>query len=220
MRCIPLVAMASLILAAPAKASEPYLSASSASSKPGIGTGLTLSGARLEDRFAAESDAYSNASLWAAPGMIGLNDSRARTEGLPPASYNPWLAAGLTYVPALLGSALLLTVSGAPNEGTYRSGALLVTVNPTPGLGHFYLGEPTRGFTFFGIDMGLAAVTLAANLALYQGRRPASEPVPWQENLRNGITLTSIAGASLLSAWGAWDAYRIAEEKNEKALEP
>lgn len=130
------------------------------------------------------------------------------------ASYNPWLAAGLTFAPSLLESAALVALSGTPNEGTLRSAALFVTVNPFPGLGHVYVGEPTQGLALFGIDMGLAVTTLAVNIALYQGRLPTDQPLPWQEQVRQGVTFTSMAAASTVSLWAAWDAYRIAEEKD------
>ncbi|MNT88043.1 hypothetical protein D3C72_2285400 [compost metagenome] len=79
------------------------------------------------------------------------------------------------------------------------------------------MGEPLRGLGFTATSLGLLGSTILANIALYQGRRSPdvnTSPLPWQEQVRNGVNVTYIVTATALSAWAAWDAYRIAEEKN------
>lgn len=149
---------------------------------------------------------------WVAPPAL----AEARPTSVATPSYQPWLAAGLTYVPALpAGMAALAT--DAANPLRWRDSALFTTVNPMPGLGHVYVGEPLRGLGFLTASMSLLGATVFANVSLYQGRLPLDAPVPWQEQVRGSVNLTYLVTATALSAWAAWDAYRIAEEKNHLA---
>lgn len=162
MRCIPLMALTSLLLTMPAVASEPFTPVATA-------------------------------------------------------SYNPWLAAGLTYVPAVPAAVGAAISTNPANPLSWRDSGTFAAVNPMPGLGHVYVGEPLRGLGFTATSLGLLGSTILANIALYQGRRSPdmnTSPLPWQEQVRNGVNMTYIVTATALSAWAAWDVYRIAEEKN------
>lgn len=130
------------------------------------------------------------------------------------ASYNPWIAAGLTYVPMGPASVAAAFATGITSPTVWMNSGGMMAVNPMPGLGHLYVNEPSRGLGFFGASMGLALATLVANVNLYHGPRPVGVPVPWQEQVRDGVNLTYLLTATGLSLWAAWDAYSIADEKN------
>lgn len=130
------------------------------------------------------------------------------------ASYNPWVAAGLNYVPMALDATLLGVGTGFTSPGYPQTAAAILALNPTPGLGHAYVGEPGRGLTIFGASLAMGLGMLAANVALYQGRH--ADP-RWQDQVRDGVNVTYFVSATLLSTWAAWDAYRIAEDKNRAA---
>lgn len=125
--------------------------------------------------------------------------------------YNPWVAAGLTYVPMAPAACAAGSTTG---NSTYLQSLTLALTNPTPGLGHFYVGEPGRGMLILGTGLGLILTTLAANVTLYQGRRSATSA---QDSLRDGINISYVVTSTALSLWAAWDAFRIAEEKNRAA---
>lgn len=145
----------------------------------------------------------------AGPPAVAAVDSPAT------ASYNPWLAAGLNYAPiAPIAAGMALSGGGTLTNPVWSSMGLAFTINPYPGLGHVYVGEPMRGLGFLGASLGLLLTTVAANVTLYQGRRPVDVPAPWQESVRDGVNVTYLATSTALSLWSAWDAYRIAEEKN------
>lgn len=133
----------------------------------------------------------------------------------PPADrYNPWIAAGLNYLPVALDSAVVIGAAGLTTESAWKSGALTIAVNPLPGLGHWYVNEPARGTAFFGTGLGLLVAIAGANVLLWQGRRPIDAPAPWQEELRGGLNLAYLGVSSALSFGAAWDAFRLATEKS------
>lgn len=77
-----------------------------------------------------------------------------------PEPYNPWLAAGLNYLPttALLGGLLAYEATRTPfnpismGYGLQFSG-YLAGLNPLPGLGHVYVNEPLRGLALSGANL-------------------------------------------------------------------
>ena len=57
--------------------------------------------------------------------------------------------------------------------------------------------------------------TAPSYVYLYGGRSaPYSETPPWQPGVANNIVTGYLVTSALYTAWAAWDAYRIAEEKN------
>lgn len=132
------------------------------------------------------------------------------------ASHNPWVAAGLTLsaVPAgvLIGTEL----------GQY-SIVFQPTVLATPLLsaGHLYAGDPVRGLAFSAGSMGMFLATAASYVYLYGGRSfRYSETPPWQAGAAGNIVTGYYITSMLYTAWAAWDAYRIADEKNGKIVAP
>lgn len=134
-------------------------------------------------------------------------------------AYQPWLAAGLTYVPVVPASIAATMTTNPSDPLRWRDSAGFVALNPMPGLGHAYVGEPLRGLGFWAASMGMLGATLVANVSLYQGPRPSDASTPWQDQVRGGVNLAYFATSTALSAWAAWDAYRIAETKNRQAME-
>lgn len=149
--------------------------------------------------------------------MVALIGSPTRAEEFriqeSPPTYYPWLAAGLTYVPMVPGAVAATITTDPANPLRWRDSIGFAAVNPMPGLGHIYVGEPLRGISFLATNLGLLGVTLLANGAMYEHPRSDSHLV-WKDQVRGGVTLTYIVTSTALSAWAAWDAYRIAEEKN------
>ena len=164
MRCIPIMALASLFLASPAVASEPFIPVTTA-------------------------------------------------------TYNPWLAAGLTYAPGVAGFAASTMTGAMGNPTGLATGFALLAANPFPGRGHDYVGESGRGLLFFGGSCALLAAALTANISIYYKNYEMghdsllnlSNPLA---PIRDGINIGYVVTSAALSAWAAWDAYRIAEEKS------
>jgi hypothetical protein len=140
-------------------------------------------------------------------------------------SYNPWIAAGLTYAPGVAGFATS-TVTGAVGNSTgLATGFALLVANPFPGRGHDYVGESGRGLLFFGGSCALLAAALTANISIYykiyeMGHDPLHNPSSPLDPIRDGINIGYVVTSAALSAWASWDAYRIAEEKNRTVLRP
>lgn len=162
------------------------------------------------------------ALLLAAAYLAGGNPTHAVEPSGPIASssYNPWVAAGLTYVPVVPASVAAAFTTGITSPTVWLNSGSFMAVNPMPGLGHLYVGEPVRGLGFFGTGMGLLLATVGANVSLYRGMRLADSPLTWQDQVRDGVNLTYLATSTALSLWAAWDAYRVAEAKNNLALQP
>lgn len=159
MRCIPLMALTTLLLATPAAASEPLIPAASA-------------------------------------------------------SYNPWLAAGLTLTSIPVGAAVGTQFAQRPIE----FGPTVLAI-PLISTGHWYAGDPMRGLAFSAGNAGMFLATAASYVYLYGGRSfRYSETPPWQAGVANNIVTGYLVTSVLYTTWAAWDAYRIAEERNR--MEP
>ncbi len=134
-------------------------------------------------------------------------------------SYNPWVAAGLTYAPGAAAFATGTMMQGLGNPAGLETGAVFLLANPFPGRGHDYVQESRRGLAFFGISCTLLAAAGAANVAIYyknneMGYAPLQSRSRPMDSLRDNINIGYLVTSAALSAWAAWDAYRIAEEKN------
>lgn len=142
------------------------------------------------------------------------SDEEPLLSAAPRPTYNPWLAAGLTYAPIVGNATLAAFATGITSPTVLSQSGIFIAMNPLPGLGHLYVREPVRGLAFFGTNLGLLVGSVVANVMLYTGRHPEGVAVPPQESMRNGVNLTYFAASSLISAWAAYDAFRLAEEKN------
>jgi len=130
-----------------------------------------------------------------------------------PPSYNPWVAAGLTYVPIAM-AATPGAVQPDPSHAGLRSLGLAVAVNPLPGMGQVYAGEPLRGFAILGGGAAMLGATVAANVMIdRRGRFSSIDPAP-DFNPMPYINIGYFAVAGLYSLWAAYDAYQLAERKN------
>ncbi len=72
-----------------------------------------------------------------------------------------------------------------------------------------------RGLAFTAGSIGLFLATAASYVYLYGGRSfRYSETPPWQAGAASNIVTGYYVASVFYTAWAAWDAYRIAEEKN------
>jgi hypothetical protein len=96
-----------------------------------------------------------------------------------------------------------------------------VLATPLLSAGHLYAGDPMRGIAFSAGSIGLFLATAASYVYLYGGRSfRYSETPPWQAGAASNIITGYYVTSVLYTAWAAWDAYRIAEEKNGTRLAP
>lgn len=141
--------------------------------------------------------------------------AQAETVGAPSAtrSYDPWVAAGLTYTPIALAAAPGAIHSDPVYPGL-QTFALAFVVNPLPGMGQVYAGEPWRGLGIMAGGVAMLGTTAVANIALYRGGKYASADAVSDVDLRPYLNIGYMGVASLYAFWAAYDAYRIAERKN------
>lgn len=132
---------------------------------------------------------------------------------LPSPPYNPWIAAGLTYIPVAPASVAATFTTGARNPLLWRDSAAYVAMNPMPGLGHIYVGEPLRGFGFLVANLALLGGTVLANASMHSCRLCGD--ASGREQTRERINIGYFLVSSAFSAWAAWDAFRLAEEKKQ-----
>lgn len=140
-----------------------------------------------------------SAPCWAEPGVVEPAT----------ASYNPWLAAGITMAALPVGGAIPIAVG--------QMGAFGTTVIAVPVLsaGHFYADEPGRGAAFAGGSVLLYLATATAYVWQYGGRSfPGPEAARPHEEAAARYVTAYYAGSAIYTVLAAWDAYRIAEEKN------
>lgn len=124
-------------------------------------------------------------------------------------SVTPWVAAGLTMAALPVGGAIPMAVGRTSAFGTTAIGLPLVSA------GHLYVGEPWRGAAFAGGGALLYLATAAAYLWEYGGRSfPGPEASRPHEEAVDRYVTAFYVGSSVLTALAAWDAYRLAEEKN------
>jgi len=134
-------------------------------------------------------------------------------------SYNPWVAAGLTYVPIAAAAAPGAIRSDPVYPGLQTFG-LAVAVNPLPGMGQVYAGDPVRGFAILGGGAAMLGATAVANVVINRrGRFSQFDPAP-DFNPMPYINIGYFTVAGLYSLWAAVDAYQLAERKNRDAAAP
>lgn len=127
------------------------------------------------------------------------------------ASYNPWVAAGLTCSALPIGAAAI----GPGLFYTPHQPGLSIVGAPLLSVGHFYVGEPMRGLAFTSGGAAAYLASAAAYVWLWGGRSFPYSPEPrWQEGAADKVGLGYFALSAALTTWAAWDAYLIAEEKN------
>lgn len=126
---------------------------------------------------------------------------------------NPWFAAGLTYIPTVPASCAAAFSTGGFRPET----AAFAVMNPMPGLGHLYVGEPLRGLGFLATNLAFLGGAILANVSLYPCRACGDNQIV---QTRDRINLGYFVLSSALSAWAAWDAFRLAEEKNRAQSPP
>jgi hypothetical protein len=130
-------------------------------------------------------------------------------------SYNPWVAAGLTYAPIALGA----TPGAIHSDPVYpglQTFALAVVVNPLPGTGQLYTDEAWRGIGIMAGGAAMLGATVVANIALYRGGRFSQANAASDVDVRPYLNIGYMGLASLYSLWAAYDAYQIAERKNSE----
>ncbi len=134
-------------------------------------------------------------------------------------SYNPWVAAGLTYVP-IAAAAAPGALQPDPSYSGLRTMGLAIAVNPLPGMGQVYAGESVRGFAILGGGAAMLGATVVANFVINRrGRFSAFDPAP-SFNPMPYINIGYFAVAGVYSLWAAYDAFQIAERKNRDAATP
>ncbi|MNR75355.1 hypothetical protein D3C72_59850 [compost metagenome] len=131
-------------------------------------------------------------------------------------SFQPWLAAGLTYAPMALAAAPGAIHSDPVYPGLQTYG-LALAVNPLPGMGQVYAGEPVRGFAILAGSAAMLGAVAVANFAVNRRGRfsefdpaPGIDPIPY-------VNIGYAALSGLFSLWAAYDAYQIAERKNAES---
>ncbi len=131
-------------------------------------------------------------------------------------SFNPWLAAGLNFAPMALAAAPGAIQSDPVYPGL-RSYGLALAINPMPGMGQVYAGEPLRGFGILAGGAAMLGATVVANFALNRrGRFSQVDPAPGFDPMPY-INIGYMGLAGVYSLWAAHDAYRIAERKNSES---
>ncbi len=129
-------------------------------------------------------------------------------------SYHPWVAAGLTYAPAL--AAVPGAIHSDPVYPGLQTFALAFVVNPLPGMGQLYTNEAWRGIGIMAGGAAMLGATVVANLALYRGGRFSQADAASDVDVRPYLNIGYMGVASLYSLWAAYDAYQIAERKNSE----
>ena len=134
-------------------------------------------------------------------------------------SYQPWLAAGLTYAPIALAAAPGAIHSDPVYPGLQTYG-LALAINPLPGMGQVYAGEPVRGFAILAGGASMLGAVAVANFAVNRRGRfsqfdpaPGFDPIPY-------VNIAYFTAAGLYSLWAAYDAYQIADRKNAEGAKP
>lgn len=131
-------------------------------------------------------------------------------------SYQPWLAAGLTYAPIALAAAPGALRSDPVYPGLQTYG-LAFAINPLPGMGQVYAGEPVRGFAILGGGAAMLGAVAVANFAVNRrGRFSQFDPAPGFDPMPY-VNIGYFTAAGLYALWAAYDAYQIAERKNSQA---
>jgi hypothetical protein len=151
--------------------------------------------------------------------VVLAQPARAQFLSISPASpsYNPWLAAGMNYAPIALAAAPGAIQSDPVYPGLQTYG-LALAVNPLPGMGQVYAGEPVRGFIILGGGAAMLASTAVANFAINRrGRFSQFDPAPGF-NPMPYINIGYFTVAGLYSLWAAYDAFQIAERKNAELM--
>lgn len=128
-------------------------------------------------------------------------------------SYHPWLAAGLNFAPIALAAAPGAIHSNPVYPGL-QTFSLAVAVNPLPGMGQVYAGEPLRGFGILAGGVAMLGATALTNVIFYRGGRSSQADPASSFDPRLYINIGYFTAAGLYSLWAAYDAYQIAERKN------
>lgn len=134
-------------------------------------------------------------------------------------SYQPWLAAGLTYAPIALAAApgALHSDPVYPALQTY---SLAFVVNPLPGMGQVYAGETVRGFAILGGGAAMLGAVAVANFVVNRrGRFSQFDPAPGFDPMPY-VNVGYFVASGLYSLWAAYDAYQIADRKNAEQQAP
>ena len=128
-------------------------------------------------------------------------------------SYQPWLAAGLTYAPIAFAAAPGAIYADPVYPGLQTFG-LAVAVNPLPGMGQVYAGETMRGFAILAGGATMLGAVAVTNFAVNRrGRFSQLDPAPGFDPMPY-VNIGYFVTAGVYSLWAAYDAYRIAERKN------
>jgi hypothetical protein len=131
-------------------------------------------------------------------------------------SYQPWLAAGLNFAPIALAAAPGALHSDPVYPGLQTYG-LALAVNPLPGMGQVYAGEPVRGFAILAGGAAMLGAVAVTNFAVNRrGRFSQFDPAPGF-NPMPYVNIGYFVSAGVYSLWAAYDAYQIAERKNREA---
>ena len=147
--------------------------------------------------------------------VLGTLPVQAQIQWLAAASpsYNPWVAAGLNYAPIALAAAPG-AIQSDPVYSGFQTYGMAVAVNPLPGMGQVYAGEPMRGFFILGGGAAMLASTAVANFVVNRRGRfsqldpaPSFDPMPY-------VNIGYFVAAGVYSLWAAYDAFQIAERKN------
>ena len=154
--------------------------------------------------------------------LLGLAPmAQAETMWSPHAtpSYQPWMAAGLTYVPIAL-AAVPGAIRSEPVYPTLQSYSLAFVANPLPGMGQVYAGETLRGFAILGGGAAMLGTVAVANFVVNRrGRFPQFDPAPDVDPMPY-LNVGYFVASGLYSLWAAYDAYQIAERKNAQQEQP
>ncbi len=147
--------------------------------------------------------------------VVGTLPAQAQIQWIAAASpsYNPWVAAGLNYAPIALAAAPG-AIQSDPVYSGFQTYGMALAVNPLPGMGQVYAGEPMRGFVILGGGAAMLASTVVANFAVNRRGRfsqfdpaPSFDPMPY-------VNIGYFVAAGVYSLWAAYDAFQIAERKN------